>query len=234
MHPGQTDVSAIHSLSQRLENAFQRILQQRMAGMPFINPRLEVRALGFRDWQQGYLGIMLTPWFMNLMYIPADSQSGLAARKPTGSKYQHALPSGNYEFIAGYEEETGAYQSCSLFSPVFEFDSQQAAELTALAALDALFESENCDPTSHYPAAEIQRRWRGDEILITDNTDEREAGTNDDGETQQEISAKVNLSDTLEKPLSRREFLRGKHFGELKATLTDTADTSFNTTGQDR
>ena len=32
----------------------------------FVNPALAVEAVGFRPWEDHWLGVMVTPWFMNL------------------------------------------------------------------------------------------------------------------------------------------------------------------------
>ena len=41
-----------------------------MAGVPMLNPALRVQAVGFRHWQSHWLGVLVTPWFMNLMLLP--------------------------------------------------------------------------------------------------------------------------------------------------------------------
>lgn len=112
-----------------LEQAFQAIERKRMQGVPILHPHLRVKALGFKRWQDYRLGILLTPWFMNIVLLPEEQMWQV------GSKHNIALPSGQYEFIVGFEEDLGFYLSCSLFSPVLEFENQAAAEATAEIAL---------------------------------------------------------------------------------------------------
>ena len=114
-----------------LERTFQAIERERMQGIPILNPNLQVKALGFKRWQHYRLGILLTPWFMNVLLLPEEAEQALQV----GVKRTVALPSGEYEFIVGHETEIGFYLSCSLFSPVFEFENQAAAETTAEIAL---------------------------------------------------------------------------------------------------
>lgn len=114
-----------------LEQAFQAIERERMQGMPILNPQLQVKAFGFKRWQQYRLGILLTPWFMNSLLVPQELEQTFQV----GSKQIVNLPSGDYEFIVGHEAAVGFYLSCSLFSPVFEFENQAAAEATAEIAL---------------------------------------------------------------------------------------------------
>ena len=128
-----------------LERAFEAVRRERMEGVPMLNPTLAVEAVGFRPWREHWLGILITPWFMNLVLMPRVS----AAWQPIGERESrhHVLPGGVFEFIGGREATLGDYQACSLFSPMFEFADQREARATALAALDALF-----DPASREAA----------------------------------------------------------------------------------
>lgn len=114
---------------ERLEQTFQVIERKRMQGLPILNASLQVKAIGFKRWQEYRLGILLTPWFMNVVLLPELQDWKV------GAKHMMRLPSGEYEFIVGHETELGFYLSCSLFSPVLEFENQAAAEATAEIAL---------------------------------------------------------------------------------------------------
>ncbi len=119
-----------------LERRFGEIAATRMAGLPVINPALEVAALGFAPFGTGRLGVLVTPWFMNLVFLP-EEDSGWE----TGEKVTRALPAGRVEFIVTRDEELGALLMCSLFSPMFEFAGQQAALETAQAVLAGILDS---------------------------------------------------------------------------------------------
>lgn len=121
---------------QRLEQIFQVIERERMQGVPILNASLQVKAIGFKRWQEYRLGILLTPWFMNMVLLPEVQEWQV------GAKHMIALPSGEYEFIVGYETDLGFYLSCSLFSPVLEFENQAAGEATAAIALLHLLKQE--------------------------------------------------------------------------------------------
>lgn len=125
------------ALTGGLQAVFSEIQRLRMADVPMLNPALQVEAVSFFSWQENWLGILITPWFMNLMLLPRNAQAwpGLA----TGQTVVHAFPSGEYDFIVGQEAALGPYQSCSLFSPMFEFPDQASARATAQAALSHLF-----------------------------------------------------------------------------------------------
>lgn len=127
------------ALIARLEAVFAEIQATRMADVPVLNGALQVEAVSFMASGESWLGVLITPWFMNLMLLPrtADAWPGLV----TGQSVAHAFPSGVYDFVVGHEAALGRYQSCSLFSPMFEFPDQASARATAQAALAHLFAS---------------------------------------------------------------------------------------------
>jgi len=117
--------------------AFARIAATRMAGLSLCNPALAVEACGFRPWNGLWLGVLVTPWAINLMLLPC---AGQAFRRLGADQRQNwTFPSGAYAFHGAEEDGLGAYQTCSLFSPVFEFVCQEDARQAARAALQALF-----------------------------------------------------------------------------------------------
>jgi [NiFe] hydrogenase assembly HybE family chaperone len=122
----------------RLEATFRSVAQQRMAGVPILNHALSVEAVGFRPWSEHWLGVLFTPWFMNLWLMPRV----VARWQPiaVGASRHYVFPAGVFEFIGGHEATIGDYQACSLFSPMFDFADHAAAHDTAVAALAALFD----------------------------------------------------------------------------------------------
>lgn len=174
----------------RLEACFSEIAATRMEGVPIVNHTLSVQAVGGRGWSDGWLCVLITPWFMNLMFLPGSEDGPGVA---TGTKRNFAFPAGKFEFIAGHEDELGRYWMCSLFSPVFEFPDQEAAEATAVAAIEALFET--MDDTDGSETA-MARMWRGE---APEDEPSREGEENED--EVGEVSAP--------REVSRRAFLRG-------------------------
>ena len=138
----------------RFEAVFREIHAAKMKGVPFVNESLGVKAVGFRAHEGRALGVLVTPWFMNLVLLPgaADDWSGLK----TGDKELIAFPSGTYEFLAADRPETGPYKACSLFSPMFDFSSMLQAVETAAAVLPALLDPANREEGTR--SGEIRRR----------------------------------------------------------------------------
>lgn len=137
-----------------LARAFEAIHATRMAGLDFLNPRLRVAALGFRDWRGLRIGALITPWSINLVLLSGATESVPAIRR--GDAHPWAFPSGVYGFLAHEEPGVGAYHQCSLFSPVTEFATQEDAEQAALAALEALMQPST--PNAAAGPARLSRR----------------------------------------------------------------------------
>lgn len=81
------------------------------------------------------LGILITPWFMNLVRLPLQRDDTVVA---VGRTRKHMLRGEPFEFIGAHEPAIGAFAACSLFSPMFEFTDQDHARATALAVLAEL------------------------------------------------------------------------------------------------
>src|SRR5664280_408114 len=61
-----------HPRLQALIELFQRV-DAGMRGMPFYNEKIAIEAIGFRPFGEGeVLGVVLTPWFMNMIKLPID------------------------------------------------------------------------------------------------------------------------------------------------------------------
>lgn len=193
-----SDKAQIQILTQKLEDVYCRIEREQMANIPILNSSLKVKAIGFRKWEKNIVGILLTPWFMNLMLFPSEDNSW--AKLPKLSKVNHSFPSGVYEFIVGYEPSIGDYQICSLFSPVFEFVDQDSAVTTALAVMKALMEEVN--------ESDISGRYSNIEHHMAKDASQK----NNSKEDLCMISDKsdiASLDEISKKTISRRDMLRG-------------------------
>ncbi len=197
-----------HVLEQKtaqLENTFNTIYKDRMHDVPVINKTIKVSVIGFQQWQNSYLCIMITPWFMNLMLLPGENENWDDLRETTSR--QHSFPSGNYQFLVGYEPDIGKYQMCSLFSPMFEFADNEAAVDTAEVAIKELMNSENIEHTD-IDSRQIEAIWDGteehpDKIAVREEAEKARA------KTLAEAPPRKPLKERMEEPVSRRRLLRG-------------------------
>ena len=155
-----TAASALARRTQALENHFAMVARTRMAGLPVMHAAMPVEAIGFAPLGPGddddgrgagdeadagrtgrdaagpaALGVLLTPWFMNLVWLPLQADPSAAG---VGTTRTVALGGERLAFIVAHEPAIGRFATCSLYSPVFEFADAGTARATALAALALL------------------------------------------------------------------------------------------------
>ena len=126
---------ALQTQVARLETVFRDIAATRMEGVPLLHAGLQVQAVDFEPEPEPEgdcaLGVLVTPWFMNLMRLPLGAAQVLAP----GQVGPQRLGEHRLRFIGAHEAAFGPYEMCSLASPMFEFADQQAAVATAREVL---------------------------------------------------------------------------------------------------
>lgn len=195
-----------------LVQVFREIHATAMKDAPFCNASLAVEAVGFTAWQERQVGILVTPWFMNLVVLPGPGDD-LHGYQP-GHKRCFGFPSGDYEFLFNVRAPVGPYLACALFSDMGEFASQLHATDVARAAISGLFDPANRAQTDRY--AEIQS-LRASDVKAIDSSieDALDRGVDDEALGHRvETSAREGALSAA--PLSglrlesRREFLTGR------------------------
>ncbi len=111
----------------------------RMAGLPFVNPALAVEPVGFARWDAHWLGVLVTPWCMNLVLAPCDPRAWPAVAP--GATRRFDFPAGPFDFVGARDEAAGEYLVCSLFSPMAAFADQASARAVAACARAALLDA---------------------------------------------------------------------------------------------
>jgi len=175
--------------SARLVAAYREVAA-RMRPLNVYNAALDVEAVAFAPWDEAWLGVMLTPWFMNIMLLPRNRVRWRPLA--TGTKRHYHFPAGAYEFVGASDSAIGEYQVCSLFSPLHEFSDHATAKQVATLAREALFDSDNAEqpeaPTSP---------------TLTPVPEPVDAGP----------GPLARLEAQLDQPMSKRDFLRARFFG---------------------
>lgn len=119
----------------RLVERFTHIGETGMRDLPIYNHHLEVEAVDFQLTENGWLGVLITPWFINVILLPEQKS---AASVPLGEKVTHELASGEHVFSVGEDDELGHYDFITLASPTLNFKSQHVAREAAEKALTKL------------------------------------------------------------------------------------------------
>lgn len=119
----------------QLLSASRTAAETTMKGLPIVNPRLEIEAVGFRAFGGGLVGALVTPWSINAVFIPPPGPTAPARG------WVRQLPAGAVDFLPLLLEDGSRVEIASLFSPALEFDSQDAARATAAEAIELLMKA---------------------------------------------------------------------------------------------
>jgi [NiFe] hydrogenase assembly HybE family chaperone len=119
---------------------YARVAARDMSGLPGYNPRLSLDTVGFREWEGHGLGVLVAPWFMNLVLLPgpADDWSGIDARDGT----EWHLPTTLIQFHPCHIEGPGLHLTAPLFTDLRGFPDQATARSVAVEVMRRLFERE--------------------------------------------------------------------------------------------
>jgi len=120
-----------------LESHYRRVLAERMQDLPFLHRDLGVEAIGFTRHEGDWLGVVVTPWFLNLFLIFGGGR--LWEDISAGQRRLVGLPCGTLQFIADDDPDLGPYQYCPLIAPVTDLPDMAAARQAAQDALAAVF-----------------------------------------------------------------------------------------------
>ena len=124
--------------SRVLEDLYQRVYEKDMKGLPISNPAIQVEAVGFRVWEGHWVGVMVTPWFINLLILWRQGEDWPELKLNKGNDLAISFPAGLIKFTPRFEPELGYYLCCSLASPMGEFVSHTQAVNSAVEAMKQL------------------------------------------------------------------------------------------------
>jgi len=138
--------------ARRVCQAFERIQVERMAGLPLLNDALEVEVVGFLDWGGMHLGVLITPWCVNLMALPQVDGDW---HPPDEGVWRHEhFPGMDLQLLGGEESDLGRYAFRSLLSPVTGYDDQDAVRAVAREVLKQLLSPPDQDDEKTSPKPE--------------------------------------------------------------------------------
>lgn len=129
----------VHSLnpSSFFEAGFRHAAETRMKGLPVLNPKVAVRAHGFRRWGNDWIGAMTTPWAIFCVFACGCRETWPETRR-AGLTFVVELPAGDFTFTTVEDEDLGAYGMLSLKSPVTDVGDGETADMIAQMALDMM------------------------------------------------------------------------------------------------
>ncbi|MGP0058644.1 MAG: [NiFe]-hydrogenase assembly chaperone HybE [Beijerinckiaceae bacterium] len=157
--PIKTIDAVADEIGRNLACVYDLIYEHVMRDVPICNHALAIEAVGFRAFEGRVFGIVVTPWFMNLVAVD-ETKDAESVPSLEGSSQRFSVPAGDVDFIASRLEGFGRLHSRALFSPMHDFADMDVARQTAVEALKALFESTTvADPqATAKPPAALDRR----------------------------------------------------------------------------
>ncbi len=193
---GVNNMHDLPQLTSLIEKTFTRIQEEQMQGIPLLNPVLHVATVGFQHYQGRSIGIVITPWMMNLIMFPAENEDW--NEMELGHKQPHRLPANQYKFMVNEIDGIGRCQTHSLYSPMHEFVNQQHAEAAARSFMQTLMVEVEEPDEDPYDEELLGRILRGEEEVEIDV----------DGYAIAEQVSET-AEESRESAISRRELLRG-------------------------
>jgi [NiFe] hydrogenase assembly HybE family chaperone len=124
---------------ERLVDYYRAVYEERFRDLPIVNKALQVEAVGFRELAEHEFGVLMTPWFMNLVLLPG---TGRWNDRPQGSICTVELPGGKVDFTVSHDEVIGTTLSAAMFGTVTDFPDQAMARDVARETLRLLFSKE--------------------------------------------------------------------------------------------
>jgi [NiFe] hydrogenase assembly HybE family chaperone len=133
---------------------YRQVYEKTFRDLPITNTALDVEAVDFRPLEEHRLGVLITPWFMNLVLLPGTDRWDEHLQ---GSACNVELPGGKVDFHVSHEQALGTILSAALFSTVADFPDQEIAREVAKETLRLLFDSDGV-PRKEEPGQRMSRR----------------------------------------------------------------------------
>jgi len=189
-------------VSALLKQVFTRIQYDQMAGIPILNNRLRVQTLGFQVYRGRCIGLLITPWLMNLMIFPGEGEDWSSLK--LGSKQERSFPANSYNCMVNEVDGIGLYQSHSLYSPMREFHTQEHAVAAAESFMEALMVQVDHPDRDPHDEELLGRILRGEEEV-----DLSEFDTIEPMGRESKVGSADGKQESFAENITRRELLRG-------------------------
>lgn len=126
------------------------------AEAPAFNPALSVEAIGFVRYRGDWLGVLVTPWRLDLLLIAGGGD--LWGEIPAGQRRYLDLYGATLPFVAVDEPHLGSYQYSSLVDQVGRIPDMAAAREIARDALQSYLPPQPPPVSPPPPAETVSRR----------------------------------------------------------------------------
>ena len=139
-----------------LEAHFQQHWDVHAADMPQANPALQIKAIGFTKIEGDWVGVMVTPWFIQLLLLPGGGT--LWGDIPDGQRRYLDLPGSTFYFTATEVADVGPYQFTALLDKIDQAPDMATAQRLADDALRTALNLTSATPPVNEEPRAVSRR----------------------------------------------------------------------------
>lgn len=122
----------------RLLDGYRAVAAGDMSALPGFNPELTLETVGFREWEGHGLGVLIAPWFMNLILLPGPEDDWTEVDPREGCEWK--LPAELIVFHPCELAGPGLHLTAPLFTNLRGFPDQDTARAVAREVMHQLFE----------------------------------------------------------------------------------------------
>jgi [NiFe] hydrogenase assembly HybE family chaperone len=115
---------------------FEDIERLHMRGLPIVNSKLHVEAVGARTFGEHCICVLISPWFMNLVLLPGNGEWQAFEQ---GTACDIEFPAETLEFAVCRDVVLGTFLTAVMFRTVSDFPDQLTARNVATDILRRLF-----------------------------------------------------------------------------------------------
>ena len=205
----------IQEWQDRLETHLNGVYERSMSDLPIVNHKLAVDIVDFSQLKPGrYLGIVVTPWFINMSFKLVDDNGDdlhdSIFNQKIGETVQLKFPAGQYEFIVNHQPDLGYYYSCALISDMHTLSTQEDAMALAQECKRLLFDEKMSEKAEEQPLTP-----RGETV---DSVDEKTVQPTANAESTETVRSEKTAttektSDETEKSIETTNYSRRSLFG---------------------
>lgn len=128
-----------------VKQAFEKIAQtEEMTTLPFYHKGIEVKTIAFQEYEEQWVGMVLTPWMMSIFILPGPKQ--IWPKRKVGERIGLRFPKGEIAFLVSEIDEIGQYMACSVMSPLDRHTGQFLYEQLAQDGIKELLGQKEPDP----------------------------------------------------------------------------------------
>lgn len=153
----------MHPTVGKLLAAYRETVQPKMRGLPMYNAELQIEAVGFELRGGRLSGVLLTPWCMNLVVLPDESDEW--HKLPHGKTVDMEFPSGRHSCVLSSPEGIVSHLSLPLFTTVQDFADQDTARQVAEETLRLLYLDATDDQPVSHDGGKSRRKMSRRELL---------------------------------------------------------------------